>query len=607
MLSLNKPQKFASEHKDGPMMVLAGPGSGKTTVITHRIQNMIYKHKINPSEILVITFTKAAADEMKTRFNRMSPEIDNVSFGTFHSFFFRVVKGVYGYSTDNVLRDDSRHEILRSIVMKLMKVDDEEIIQNLSTEISLVKNEQAELQYYNSSNMGTEMFKDMFRMYEHRKEELEKIEFDDMLKKFHDNFANDIRTLNKCRRKYKYILIDEFQDINYVQYKCIKLLAEPLYNIFVVGDDDQSVYRFRGARPEFLLRFPKDYENTQRIILNVNYRSTDRIIKASGLVINENKNRYEKEIVGTNRSGGRLRMLTSEDISQEAVTVSDIIAKEQYMLDEVAVIYRTNIQARAFADVFRDLKIPYRIKEEVPGIYEHWIAKDICSYIRLALDRKSDADAARIINRPSRYIKNDTIKLAKNLKRGVIYALKHMDVLPHWQVGKIDELIFYLDSIARRNTHDAFKYIRQAVQYDDYIKDYTAYRKMDSKALFEILDELQESAKVHTNLKEYLAYVEEAAVRDKKVSAKDQNGVTLTTMHGAKGMEFETVFVTGLVEGVVPHEKSRTQAEIEEERRLLYVGMTRAKENLYLSLTRTRYDKDVTQTRFIAPLRKKLK
>ena len=608
-VKLNTKQEEAVLHNEGPMMVLAGPGSGKTTVIIHRIKALIEKYNVLPKDILVITFTKAAALEMKNRFKNIDENIKDVTFGTFHAYFFRILRNSFGYSLNNILKDDEKKNIIKHIINEReMQIDDEEeYISNAINEISLVKNELIDCENYVTSNFGKSEFISIYKQYENIKNENNKIDFDDMVCKCYELLNKNPEILMRWKNRYKYILIDEFQDINKAQYECIRILTDRTSNIFIVGDDDQSIYKFRGARPEFLLKFPQDYDNVKKIILDINYRSTTQIINLCNAVIKANKNRYEKVIKGTEKDGNMPILLKNDDIGTEAVEIAKKIikykSKFKLNLNKVAVIYRTNIQARAIVDAFMDFNIPYQIKDEIPSIYEHRVSQDIFAYLNLILNSDNDSALERIINKPKRYISKAIIAEAKkNKKTSLLNSFYTVKDLKSWQSERLDELIYSLGAAKRKTTYEAFKYIRKVIGYDDYIKEYASFRKVNPKSLFEILDEIQESSKGYEKIEDYLTHISDviSEMKEKKVKNNDTSeGVILSTMHSTKGLEFDVVFVTSAVEGVIPHEKSTTPEEIEEERRLFYVAMTRAKKLLFISIVKSRYDQNVKPTRFL--------
>jgi len=612
MIELNENQKVAAGHVDGPMMVLAGPGSGKTAVITARALNLATT-LADPRKILVITFSKAAASEMEKRFRTIAPKpAPPVAFGTFHSMFFRILRNRNGYSLDKIISDAERKSVIRSS-LKGMKydLDDEHLLQVIG-EMSLMRNELLDIEAYNALTIGADHFRAAFNSYEAYKKEKSLIDFDDMLVGAYNIFANGGDELNYWRNCYKYIMIDEFQDINNVQYKAVKLLAAPSNNLFVVGDDDQSIYRFRGSRPEFLLNFPKDFPETQQITLSVNYRSTDSVIRHANCLIAHNKLRYSKGIVGTTVKGPDPVFITSTDQNHEAVRIGEIIRKlwkNGANLDEIAICFRQNIQARAFIDAFINMNIPFKSRDEIPTLYEHWIAEDMFAYLRVArkfsLQQKLgfDPDELRIVNKPFRYIPKVFLLSLKQSDKSVFAAYRKDQKLHLATKTAIEDLHFDLLRLAKFKTVDALRYLRRGMGYDEHIAHTAAYRKLQPSGLMEIADELVEAAKVHDDPFGFIAHAKAATEAAKK---KDITGpcCILTTLHSAKGLEFERVFIAGLNEEVLPSHHSKTGAEIEEERRLLYVGITRAKHELYLSDVEVRYDKPVKKSRFLDEIRR---
>lgn len=608
---LNKKQTDAVKHLDGPMMVLAGPGSGKTTVITYRVKNLIEYYNISPQKILVITFTKAAATEMSTRFKNItsSNSANKVTFGTFHSVFFRIIRSALGYKLDNVMKEDERKFILRNIIneLNIEYEDEEEFLKDISSEISLMKNELVDANYYNTMVCSINDYRKIVAKYEDYKDKNNKIDFDDMLCICWRLLNENTECCAWWQNKYDYVLIDEFQDINRVQYETICLLSKNHNNLFIVGDDDQSIYKFRGARPEFLLKIPEDFINVKTVILDINYRSTDSIINLANKIISNNKHRYNKNIIGTDTKGKEPILLNSENIEQEALLVSKYINKlhnNKIEWSDIAVIFRTNIQARAFVDKFMDLNFPFFIRDEMPNIYDHWIAKDLLAYIKLSLDSNKNNELERIINKPKRYISKLLIHEAKKNQGNMLYNLINLDSTQVWQRTRLEELEYHLNALKKRSPFDCFKYIRQIINYDEYIKQYAEFRKISAKGLFEIADELKEAAKKYTTNEEFLVHVQDfnEELKNQRLTKKNEklnDAITLTTMHGAKGLEFDAVFIISIAEGIIPHEKSKTIDEIEEERRLFYVGVTRAKKILYLSTINSRYEEKIDKSSFL--------
>ncbi len=610
-IELNKNQKIAIEHNKGPMLVLAGPGSGKTTVIIHRVKNLIENYNINQEEILVITFTKKAATEMQNRFLAFN-NYNKVSFGTFHSYFFRIIKNYYKYELSNILHEDAKIDIIKNIVnkLKISYENQEDFLQNISNEISLVKNELVDINFYSTSILKQpEVFIQIYTQYEDAKDALNKIDFDDMLVKCYYLLYNDINVRKFWQDRYKYILIDEFQDINNVQYRAIRLLLNAEQNLFIVGDDDQSIYSFRGSRPDFLLNFTSDFENAKKVTLNINYRSTEQIINLCNNIITQNKTRYTKDIQGTGTKFKLPLLFKNYDINEEAKNILKKILhlQKKIPLEEIAIIYRTNLQARAIIEAFMDHNIEYQVKDSVQTIYDHFVVKDIICYLKLALNNLENDVFLKIANKPKRYFSkillNDCAKECGN-KKSIIEHIYFKPDLKTWQLEKINELIFHLNQIKTKEPYSAIKYILEKVSYKEYLEEYAEYKKINSRALFEIAEEFLESSKEHKDILQFLTYIDDMSIKLKEYqkNTKNNKGVVLSTIHSAKGLEFEAVFVISCIEGIIPHEKSKSEQEIEEERRLFYVALTRAKKILYISILKTKYSLDAKPSRFLKNL-----
>jgi DNA helicase-2/ATP-dependent DNA helicase PcrA len=401
-------------------------------------------------------------------------------------------------------------------------------------------------------------------------------------------------------------MIDEFQDINRAQYECVRLLGGTGYNVFVVGDDDQSIYRFRGSRPDFLLNFPKDFPGTKSITLATNYRSTDEIITYANAVINQNTLRYQKDIHGTGSTGTRPRIITSDDQNMEAVNIAtrvkDAITRGTPP-DEISVAYRLNMQARALADAFLDMNIPFKTRDEMPTLYDHWMAQDFFAYLRAAARvgriKTHDEDIARIINRPFRFIPKAFAEWLRK-ENAYIFAAYRRSPLLHTAVKtRIEELHDELISLSKKSPEAAIRYICLQMGYNGHIIDTCEHKRLKPAGLLEVASELQEAAKQFNSAQRFIAHAATVAAFQRENRDSAQPCVTLTTMHSAKGLEFSHVYIAGAVDCVIPSQHCTTAEEYEEERRLFYVGITRAKHHLTISTLRTRYDKPTKPSRFI--------
>lgn len=611
---LNENQKNAVLHINGPCMVLAGPGSGKTRVITYRILNLVLNNNINPKNILAISFTKASSMEMKNRALSLSNDrrLNSVNYGTFHSVFFRILRFFEKYELDCILDEKNKKFAIKGILknLNIENAEDEDTILGVINEISYVKNELMDKIDFDSEILTSDEFCRVYNMYEEYKESIKKIDFDDMLIKTYNLLKQNKQILDRVRSVYRYILVDEFQDINKVQFEVIKLIASPNNNIFVVGDEDQSIYGFRGSRPDFLLEFEDYFKGSKKYVLDINYRSKKEITDIANKLIQNNENRYEKSIKCDREYKGIVKYINTEDAEEEAKFIAkDILSKCEdncTNYDDFAVIYRTNIQSRALVDAFMDMHIPFVVRDSIVTIYDHWVARDLLAYLRLGIDTTLNEDWIRIINKPFRYISKDSIKLASE-DRDFIGALINKANLNPKQVKTLNDLEIDLSYLKTLSPKNAISYIRTSLDYDRYVLDYCSNRKIKPTGLIEILNELESSSTHFKAINEYLEHIEK--VKSEIVESrnnKNSEGVIFTTMHSAKGLEFPYVYIIGANEGTIPHEKSydieddkKRKEAIEEERRLLYVGITRAQDELYISSPKNKYGRKVFQSRFI--------
>lgn len=604
---LNTAQQKAVCHETGPMLVLAGPGSGKTTVLLCRISRLLERGLAKPQEILALTFSKAAAEEMKSRFENLNGA-SGVSFGTFHSIFFRILRSRYGWNVEQIFQEEERRNILRnSIEAEKWDIPDlEEYISQFFSQLSLMNSELEQPNRFTPVGMPVEEFRKLYRAYEGYKERHEKLDFDDMLTQCYQLLREDAAVREYWQRKYKFILVDEFQDVNQAQFACLQILAEKHQNLFVVGDDDQSIYAFRGARPDFLLHFPTLYPAAKKVTLNTNYRSTERIVNLAERVIGNNEVRFVKNMKGIGEAGDKVTFFLAEDAAKEAAHIAEKIGRlldEGVPLTEIAVIYRTNLQGGAFARELYKRGIPYDLRDNSGNVYEHWVAKDLLAYLLLAENEESDSALRRILNKPKRYIGKDLLAEVETMPYTLLRSFFVCPSLKGWQEENLENLRIDLNQIRKRTPYDALKYIRKVIGYDEYLEEFAAYRRTSAQVLQEIADEIMETAKDCADVRSFREQLERLSLQMKEQSRKKgqkRNGVALMTMHGAKGLEFRAVFLPSLVEGIVPHEKGMDT--VAEERRLFYVAMTRASEKLCLSAILQRYEKERKPSRFLAEM-----
>lgn len=606
-MKLNPSQQQAVLHKDGPMLVLAGPGSGKTLVITERTKHLIQEYKIPEDNILVITFTRAAAQEMKERFLKgMGKNQTRVNFGTFHAVFFTILKHAYHLNAGNIARDEIRHQILREVIAKqdFIYTDEKEFISDLFSEISLVKGNQVDISNYYAIHCPDEIFRNVYREYNQRLRKANLIDFDDILLLCHQLLASRRDILSLWQNKFQYILIDEFQDINKIQYDIVRLLGETKNNIFAVGDDDQSIYRFRGAKPEIMLAYPKDFPGCRTVVLDKNYRSTSNIVKASKCLIQHNKHRFHKEVSAMKNKGSNINILCFESLSQQNQMLADEIHRlnqRGISYADMAILVRTNMGSGALLYKLMEYNIPFHMRDSVPNIYEHWIATDLLSYIKIAMGDNHRNLYLQIMNRPIRYISRecfDTVLVD-------LEAIKDYYEDKNWMLERLEQLEYDLSILSRLNPYAAINYIRRGIGYEAFLKEYAIQRKIKVEELMDILDELQENARQFKSYEDWFAHMEnykEELKRQVAEQKKNKDSVTIATMHSAKGLEFQFVFIADANEGITPHKKAALEEDLEEERRLFYVAVTRAKESLYILSSKERYNKVMEPSRFIREL-----
>lgn len=600
----SKAQLQAIQHKDGPCLTLAGPGSGKTAVITERVKHLIKEYRVNPSNILVITFTKAAAAEMRERFLKlMGAEQMPVTFGTFHAVFFQILKHAYHYNAGNIIREEQKYACMRELVIKqrLTYEDEAEFVNAVLGEIGMVKNTGMELSHYYSVNCAAEVFRRLYSAYQEYLYSHKLIDFDDMLVYTYELFKERRDILGAWQRKYQYILIDEFQDINKIQYDIVKMLAAPRNNLFAVGDDDQSIYRFRGAKPEIMLHFPDDFPGTARFLLDKNYRSQEQIVKASLNLIGYNKERFEKRISADKAAGAEVDFLTfKSQREQNLKLIRDITEAVDRggKYEDFAVLFRTNTQPRLLMQQLMEYNIPFYAKDSIPNVYEHWIARDLFAYFRIAQGSRQRSDFLQIMNRPKRYINRES--LDDELVAFDVWEWVYEE--QPWVVKRIRQLEADIKMLECMSPFAAINYIRNGIGYDEFLKEYAQYRRIREDDLFDVIEEIQESARSYKNYEAWFCHVEEygeelAKIRRQK--QEEKKGVTLATLHSAKGLEFEEVYIVDVNEGIMPYKKAVLEQEVEEERRMFYVGMTRAKKNLHLYAAAQVNHKDAELSRFI--------
>ena len=617
-MECNKEQEEAIMHRDGPAMVLAGPGAGKTYVITNRVKALIDEYGVKPEQILVVTFSKAAAVEMKERFEMLTGgQRLPVRFGTFHSVFFQILRLAYHYEVKDIATPALKYRFLEETLNETgYEVDDKkEFLSDIEKEISRVKGEGIEIDCYFSSACSAEIFQKMYRGYQEKLQRHRCLDFDDMVVYTYQLLKEREDIRRRWQAQFRYLLIDEFQDINRLQYETVCMLAEPENNLFIVGDDDQSIYGFRGAKPGIMLSLPKRFPDTKQIVLGVNYRCSDEIMKAAERLIGKNNERYEKHIVANKGKEQPVHMKKCENLPDEAekiVAQIQMYQKEGIAYQEMAVLFRTNMQMRLLAGKLMEHGVPFTMRENLPNLFDTWMAKDIMCYLQLALGNRSREKFLKIANRPVRYLSRTAFTESEVSfdKLRAYYAVKNQE----WMEERIWNFEYDLKNLASLSPYAAIHFIRKGIGYDEFLKTYADERNVNADDWFDVLDEMQEMARDKKSIPEFLSFVEnygdtleEMRQEQKKQQVKEEPGVSLMTMHASKGLEFPVVFVPTLNEDIVPYRKAVQEGNLEEERRMLYVAMTRAKTYLHLSFVKERFHKEAEPSPFLYEISPALK
>lgn len=605
---LNKEQKEAVMHVDGPLLVIAGAGSGKTRVLTHRVAYLIDEKNVNPWNIIAITFTNKAAKEMKTRIeNIVGPKANDIWIGTFHSMCVRILRREItriGYGSDFVIFDTGDVKTVIKECIKELKLDEKVYSDKyLSYEISKAKNEMITPDRFANmyaSNARMTVVANVYNLYQSKLKKNNAVDFDDIINNTIKVFEENPDVLGVYQDKFKYVLVDEYQDTNKAQDKLIMLLSAKHHNVFVVGDDQQSIYKFRGADIQNILNFGKNFASTKVIKLEQNYRSTGSILNVANEVIKNNRGNVKKKLWTENDIGFKPCVFQANDEYDEAnyvvSQINTLKREEYYKYSDFAILYRTNAQSRAFEDVLMREGIPYRV---VGGqkFYERKEIKDILAYLRLVYNTNDNVSLKRIINEPKRGIGKTTVdtieQIANELNVPMFEVVKNIENFGLGRAKK--ELNDFAKFILRmqEDTSSIEKLTTNILKESGYLKMLEDEKTTEAESRIDNLGEFInvviefENQEADATLASFLENI--ALVTDLDNVDDNQDSVLLMTLHTAKGLEFSTVFLVGMEDGLFPSYRSIGEMEEEEEeRRLCYVGITRAKERLFLTCARCR-------------------
>lgn len=639
---LNSQQRSAVLSNDRNLAVIACPGAGKTTTLIRKVDYLvtfgqIYKtdycpeaitendisllkdslrgnevdknrinyllrgRGVNPNNIIVITFTRAAAMNMKKRYISINGSNNTPFFGTFHGLFYKILSR--RYKQINIIEPSAGYRLVKGVLSSYLDEVSEEKIKEILNHISFYKtNDVSEEGFF--PNVDKSIFFECYKAYEDYKKKNNLLDFDDLQIKCRELFLKNREVLDSYRRLFKYMLVDEFQDCDGIQIDILKLLNRE-NSIFAVGDEDQCIYGFRGSKPECMVSFEHNFKDSSKRFLSINYRCPQSVVNISDSLIKNNKMRNQKDMYAYKDSSTKINVLNYQREGEQAEDISLNIIKlttlGKYEYEDNAIIYRTNVESRSLIDAFIRKKIPFKLLDKEYNFFEHFICKDILSYLKLSLDKSDKESFFRIINKPFRYISKVNIeKLRKNcIREDCFEKLKEIENIPPFQLKTIDKLKRDIQNLNKLSIAGAINFVLKDLGYYDYLREYASRYKLDISELEEIVEEFIESSREYNTIITFLAHVSEVEEQINISKDKDEKkGVILSTIHGVKGMEFKNVFIINCNEDNIPHASS-IETNLEEERRLFYVGITRTIDNLWLSISNEIRGKNKKVSRFI--------
>lgn len=568
------------------ILVVASPGSGKTTVIINKIGYLISEKMIDPKNIAVITFTRAAAENMKIRFERLLPGRKPPFFGTFHSLFYNILSRQLG--SVNIICGRNAFNVVEKTLKRYMGEVSEDRVKDVLSCISGYKTGFKKWEQFEeiiNLNVLAQCYKD----YEDYKSSKNLLDFDDLQLRTLELFKGDKHILEFYRQKLKYVLVDEFQDCDEMQLELLRLICKG-NSIFAVGDEDQCIYGFRGARPDYMVSFHENFDGAVKKFLVNNYRSVKNIVDMAGKLIENNKLRNIKEFSAASEEKGLISCERYFDERGQSDGIADMVeskVKEGIgRFKDFAVLYRTNIEARSLIDSFVRRNIPFIITDKSYNFYDHFICADILSYIKLSKNMSDRTSFLKVVNRPFRYIGKVNLDKLRNhpFREDCIDILCNIPTLPFFQYKELHELRKKVLYINKLEVISAVDYILFQLGYNEFIKEYCKKSNIPEEDIYDIIEELKESMSGFSSIDEFQKHVESVREQIKNQDMSEADAVLFSTIHGVKGMEFKEVFIINCVDGTIPFHREGKSSEIEEERRLFYVGITRAKESIYLGL-----------------------
>ncbi len=600
--NLSDEQRAAVFSDSRNLLVTAGPGSGKTVVIVNRVVYLINHKKVNPKNIIVITFTRAAAINMKNRYIAINGKDRVPFFGTFHGLFYKILKNYYGEIA--IINTLEVYKLIKNVLVSYLDEVSDEKVKEVINNISVFKTSDKVMENF-SPSIDKGIFIAAYNIYEQYRIEKNLFDFDDLQIGCRDLFIKDYKLLQGYKSLFKHVLVDEFQDCDSMQVEILKLLNES-NSIFAVGDEDQCIYGFRGSNPQCMVQFSEHFEGGGKLPLSCNYRCPKNIVEISMNIIKNNSLRNEKHIVPFKQQDGGIKVLNSVNERYQAEEISCIIEK-RYEIDDKnyrdnAILYRTNVECRSLIDVFIKKRIPFLLLDKEYDFFKHFICKDIIAYLKLSIDKTDRDSFIRIINKPFRYVSKLNLENLRrnNVKEDCFEMLKDIKGTPVFQTKMLDKLKADIHSLNKKSLKSAVDNIVLSIGYHNHIKEYCTKFKIDLSEMEDVIDEFRQSIEGYNSIITFLDHVEqvkEEISNNKKNTEED--AVVLSTIHGVKGMEFKNVYLINCNEENIPHANSMDK-NIEEERRLFYVGVTRAVDNVWLCISKNIKGKMKETSRFIA-------
>ena len=591
-------QQLAIEWGKKPLLLIAGPGSGKTTVLVNRIKYLMEESCLAADRILVITFTREAARQMQDRFLLLCPKDGNrVHFATFHSAFFHMLTENLGYRQDDLMTDKMRHEFLKEILREEgLRLEDAEGIEK---ELSAAKNRMTK---------PKENYVSIYHKYEKLKRDRRKLDFDDLLSEPLRIFQEDAEKAAFWRNRFDAILVDEAQDMNLLQYSMLQALYHPGQSLFLVGDDDQSIYGFRGAEPGLLLRFPKEFQDAQVRYLSTNYRSAAGIVASSSQLINHNQNRYPKNLRAHSDAAGEIYYLACQDPDDEAEKLLRLLQEEIRTgrdPNRIAVLFRNRRQVYPLRRLMLGADLDFVYREDNNGLLDHFIHRDIEAYLMIASGSCDRKYYLRIWNRPERNLPRELLMDEKI----AVDRLPSIDLHGSYR-DRLQLLARQFRLLGSLSPYAAIQMILKGLGYERYLCDEAYRRGMEKEEYLEIAYRFRDSGKHFKNISDFLRTNEELRRKDaisRREQTRKKNGIRLHTFHSSKGLEFDSVMILDVCEGITPTKKAIKPEEIEEERRMFYVALTRAKKKIILSTIERDHNQTLSPSRFLREMKEEIR